>query len=123
MIETYSVQRRPGFAEVTVTGVVTVPLLVSALDDLVALGDFHTLNVLWNFTDEARPPAFHELDTLVAEIRRRYAGRDSAKKVALVVPSSFGRSVAALFQAAARVLPVTFRVFGDRDEAVRWLDS
>jgi hypothetical protein len=39
------------------------------------------------------------------------------------VPSSFGRSVAAIFQAAAKALPIRFSVFADCDSARRWLSS
>ncbi len=109
------------YREVVVTGEVTVAMLQQVLAELAGTPDFLTKHVMWSFGEDARPPAFHEFEALISAIDRVYTRAPKGKRVALVVPSSFARSVAAMFRESARQLPLEFAVFAERGAAEAWL--
>ena len=119
----YDAIRHETYYEVTIEGTVTLPLLREALDEVSEFPKWISLNAMWTFSSEVRPPAFHEFDDIIAMLDKLYARRPVGKRVALVVPDSFSRSVADVFVGLAVRLPVQMRVFGETGAARAWIEG
>lgn len=119
----YDAIRHATYYEVTIEETVTLPLLREILDEVSGYPAWISLNALWTFSSEVRPPAFHEFDDIIAMLDKLYARRPAGKRVALVVPDSFSRSVADVFLGLAVRLPVRMRVFGETEVARAWIEG
>ncbi len=119
----YDVIRHETYYEVSIEGTVTLPLLREVLDEVAEFPKWISLNALWTFESDVRPPAFHEFDDIIAMLDKLYARRPVGKRVALVVPDSFSRSVADVFLGLAVRLPVQMRVFGETEVGRAWIEG
>ena len=117
----FEIIRHPDRQEITVDGDLTLALFREILQELVKADDFLRLHAVWIFGPDIRPLAFHEFDDVIAHLERLYARRPPCKRVALVVPGAFTRSVAEMFLEVAASLPVQMRIFGDCGEARAWI--
>ena len=118
----FDVIRHATYQEVVIEGNVTLPLLREVLDQIAKDDDWFSLNVLWLFGADIRPPAFHEFDDIIAMVDKLYVRRPTGKRVALVVLDSFTLSVATVFQGLAVRLPVQMRIFDDPEAARAWVE-
>lgn len=119
----YEIKRHATYQEIIVRTDLSLAMFREILGDLAKADDFMSLNALWAFGPDVRPPAFHEFDDIVAAVQKVYARRPRTKRVALAMPGSFVRSVAEIFQAQAAVLPVDLRVFDTAGAARAWLEG
>ena len=119
----FDVIRHATYYEVHIGGTVTLPLLREILGEVAKTENWLSLNALWHFGPEVRPPAFHEFDDIIAMLDKLYARRPVGKRVALVVPDSFSRSVADVFLGLAVRLPVQMRIFGEPQSGRAWIEG
>lgn len=119
----YEIKRHATYQEIVVRTDLNLGLFREILGDLAKADGFMSLNALWAFGPDVRPPAFHEFDGMVRSLQKAYARRPRTKRVALAVPGPFGRSVAEMFQAQTADLPVDLRVFDSPAAARAWVEG
>jgi len=113
------------FVTVKGTGPVTITDLRKAYEELLNDPRFvKGVDVLWDITEtKSKMPTLPQVRELQQWIKSRLPDRGTGYRAAMAVNQTFEYGLARLFEVYLDGMPLTFRAFRSRKQAIDWLTS
>ena len=113
------------FVTVKGSGPVTITDLRQAYEELLSDSRFvKGVDVLWDITEsKSKMPTLPQVRELQLWIKSRLPDRGTGYRAAMAVNQTFEYGLARLFEVYLEGMPLTFRAFRNRKQAIDWLTA